>query len=164
MCTETRTQNLREVKVVIEVARQLTVAGKSFRIITPYDQQRSALENGLKDAKLPWQDKCFNIDAFQGPLISPFLRCLLIAAISGNEDDYIIVSVVRSVKLGFLTDARRVNVMLTRCKKGMIICSNRTFLEGPAAHTLVGKMFAIFGDSNVVGGAQVLLGQVRPFA
>jgi len=97
-------KNLREVEVAIEIAKQLTSAGKSFRIITPYDPQRSALENALKDAGLPWEDKCFNIDAFQG-----------------NEDDYIIISLVRSAKLGFLTDVRRVNVMLTRCKKGMIV-------------------------------------------
>jgi len=82
---------------------------------------------------------------------------------SGNEDDYIIISLVRSEKLGFLDDKRRVNVMLTRCKMGMIICSSRTFLQGPAAHTLVGKMFAKFGSSNMVGGARVLRGEVRPF-
>jgi regulator of nonsense transcripts 1 len=139
-------KNLREVEVAIEIAKQLTNAGKSFRIITPYDPQRSALENALKDAGLPWEDKCFNIDAFQG-----------------NEDDYIIISLVRSAKLGFLTDVRRVNVMLTRCKKGMIICSSRTFLEGPAANTLVGKMFGMFGNSNLVKGARVLRGQVQPF-
>jgi len=73
MCIETGPQNLREVEVVIEIAKQLTSAGKSFRIITPYDPQRSALENGLKDAGLPWEDKCFNIDAFQGLLLSPWV-------------------------------------------------------------------------------------------
>jgi AAA domain len=82
---------------------------------------------------------------------------------SGNEDDYIIISLVRSEKLGFLTDERRVNVMLTRCKIGMIICSSRTFLQGPAAHTLVGKMFAKFGRSNLVEGARVVRGEVQPF-
>ena len=83
--------------------------------------------------------------------------------ISGNEDDYIIISLVRSEKLGFLTDERRVNVMLTRCKTGMIICSSRTFLRGPAADTLVGKMFAKFGHSNLVEGSRVLQGEVEPF-
>ena len=69
-------QNLREVAVVIEIARQLTSAGKSFRIITPYDSQRSILEKGLKDAGLPWEDKCFNIDAFQGLCSFYFIRSL----------------------------------------------------------------------------------------
>ena len=158
-------QNLQEVAVVIKIARQLTRRRKSFRIITPYDSQRSILEKGLKDAKLPWEDKCFNIDAFQGfcVLSTLFAVCVDGFLFSGNEDDYIIISVVRSEKLGFLTDERRVNVMLTRCKIGMIICSSRTFLQGPAAHTLVGKMFANFGRSNLVEGARVLRGEVQPF-
>jgi len=157
-------QNLREVAVVIKIARQLTSAGKSFRIITPYDPQRSILESGLKDAGLPWEDKCFNIDAFQGPCSFYFIRRLPTApCIQENEDDYIIISLVRSEKLGFLSDVRRVNVMLTRCKMGMIICSSRTFLQGPAAHTLVGKMFAKFGSSNVVEGLKVLLDKAQLF-
>lgn len=82
---------------------------------------------------------------------------------SGNEDNYIIISLVRSEKLGFLSDERRVNVMLTRCKVGMIICSSRTFLQGPAAQTLVGKMFAKLGSSNMVEGARVLRGEVQLF-
>jgi len=82
---------------------------------------------------------------------------------SGNEDDYIIISLVRSEKLGFLSDGKRVNVMLTRCKLGMIICSSRRFLQGPAADTLVGKMFSNFGSSNLVEGVRVLRGEVQPF-
>ena len=79
---DTGLQNLREVAVVVKIARQLTIARKSFRIITPYDPQRSLLENGLKDAGLPWEDKCFNIDAFQGPsrFYFRFIRRLLTAS------------------------------------------------------------------------------------
>ncbi|KAF4614778.1 hypothetical protein D9613_003277 [Agrocybe pediades] len=118
-------RNVRQVDAVIKIAGILHAQGKSFRIITPYDPQRSLLENSLKQTSLPWEDKCFNVDSFQG-----------------NEDDYIIVSIVRTNKLGFLNDQRRVNVMLTRCKKGMIICTNRAFIEGPAAKSLVGALYA----------------------
>ena len=59
-------QNKREVTTVIEIARQLIAAKQSFRIITPYDSQRSLLEGSLQDARLTWEDKCFNIDSFQG--------------------------------------------------------------------------------------------------
>jgi len=48
------------------LARKYHSQRKSYRIITPYDAQRSRLENGLKAAKLPWEDKCFNVDSFQG--------------------------------------------------------------------------------------------------
>ena len=64
--TQVFSQNKREVVAVIEIARQLIAAGQSFRIITPYDSQRSLLEISLKDAGLTWEDKCFNIDSFQG--------------------------------------------------------------------------------------------------
>ncbi|CAA7266962.1 unnamed protein product [Cyclocybe aegerita] len=139
-------QNVREASVAIKVARQLLAAGKSFRIITPYDPQRSLLENKLKDAKLPWEDKCFNIDAFQG-----------------NEDDYIVISLVRSEKMGFLREMRRVNVMLTRCKKGMVICANRRFVEGKAAQSLVGQLAASLGHETWVGANDVLTKGVQPF-
>jgi len=39
---------------------------KRFRIITPYDAQRSLVEEGLKANGLEWEDKCFNVDSFQG--------------------------------------------------------------------------------------------------
>lgn len=61
--------------------------------------------------------------------------------------DYIIVSLVRTLgegrgnPLGFLKNARRSNVMLSRCKKGMLVLAQRSFLESPeACETLVGKM------------------------
>jgi superfamily I DNA and/or RNA helicase len=100
------------------------------------------LEHGLKEAGLPWEDKCFNIDSFQGQSSIYILKHPTEAYIrlKGNEDDYIIISLVRSAKLGFLRESRRTNVMLTRCKKSMIICTSRKFIEGPARDSLVGKL------------------------
>jgi hypothetical protein len=63
----------------------------------------------------------------------------------GNEQDYIIISLVRSRNLGFLTNLRRTNVMLTRCKKGMFIVSSRKFLTGPGSSTLVGTLMEKMG-------------------
>ena len=47
---------------------------------------------------------------------------------------------VRTKALGFLTSTRRTNVMLTRCQRGMYIVSNKAFLEGKGAKSLIGKM------------------------
>ncbi|KDQ57105.1 hypothetical protein JAAARDRAFT_95213, partial [Jaapia argillacea MUCL 33604] len=77
--------NLEEVKAVMHIARRCVQQSRNFRIITPYDPQRAALERELQVAKLPWEDKCFNVDSFQG-----------------NEDDTIIISCVRTQKVGFL--------------------------------------------------------------
>ena len=65
---------------------------------------------------------------------------LVLTLLKGNEDDYIIISIVRSLQIGFLKNLRRTNVMLTRCKKGMFIISSQRFLGGPGASSLVGQM------------------------
>jgi regulator of nonsense transcripts 1 len=44
----------------------LQANNKQFRIITPYDAQRSFIEESLKLDELEWEDKCFNVDSFQG--------------------------------------------------------------------------------------------------
>ncbi|KAI0359865.1 hypothetical protein OH77DRAFT_1365274, partial [Trametes cingulata] len=102
---------------------------KEYAIISPYDAQRNFMEKELKESGLVWEDKCFNIDSYQG-----------------NEKDFIIVSLVRSRGLGFLEDYRRTNVMLTRCKRGMYIVTSWGFVWDKAAHTLVGRMAAAWGD------------------
>lgn len=71
--------------------------------------------------------------------------CLLNTC-TGNEKDFVIVSLVRSHGLGFLADYRRTNVMLTRCKRGMYIVTSWEFVWERAANTLVGRMAAKWGD------------------
>ena len=72
----------------------------------------------------------------------------MIAPFPGNEEDYIIVSLVRSRELGFLKNLRRTNVMLTRCKRGMFICSSRAFLSGQGSNSLVGKLLKHAGEDS----------------
>ncbi|KAK0471192.1 AAA domain-containing protein, partial [Armillaria novae-zelandiae] len=94
-----------------------------FCVITPYDAQRAAIEEELKSQDLPWERRVFNVDSFQG-----------------NEADIIIVSVVRCWNPGFLRSNERMNVMLTRCRRGLIVVSNKNFLLGSGRPTLVGKL------------------------
>lgn len=67
----------------------------------------------------------------------------------GNEEDYIIISVVRTDKPGFLTNMRRTNVMLSRCKCGMVVCARREFLDTKAKSSLMGKLASEWSDSWV---------------
>ncbi|KAA1467649.1 hypothetical protein DENSPDRAFT_257082 [Dentipellis sp. KUC8613] len=60
--------NTEETHIVVRIARKFEEERKSFRIITGYDAQRNSLENAMKIARLPWEDKCFNVDSFQGAL------------------------------------------------------------------------------------------------
>jgi regulator of nonsense transcripts 1 len=97
--------------------------GKKFKIITPYDGQRNAIEGALKAASLTWANTVFNVDSFQG-----------------NEEDHIIVSIVRTSSPGFMKNQRRTNVMLSRCKRSMVILTHRGFLQRKSvAKTLVGQ-------------------------
>ncbi|KAG2367898.1 AAA domain-containing protein [Suillus spraguei] len=120
-------KNLEERQTILRIAAMLQAKNKQFRIITPYDAQRSLIEEGLKHSELDWEDKCFNVDSFQG-----------------NEEDYIVISLVRSTALGFLADLRRTNVMLTRCKKGMIICTSQKFMKRAGYDSLVGSLLEYY--------------------
>jgi regulator of nonsense transcripts 1 len=76
-------QNIAELDVALQIAEQLQIQGKNFRIITPYDAQRSALEEGMKEHELNWEDKCFNVDSFQGQIpISLYLSGLIHLAVN----------------------------------------------------------------------------------
>ncbi|KAH9935246.1 P-loop containing nucleoside triphosphate hydrolase protein [Amylocystis lapponica] len=61
--------NQLERQAVLKIAAKLQNEGKSFRFITPYDAQRSAMEEDMKRAGLRWADKCFNVDSFQGMIL-----------------------------------------------------------------------------------------------
>jgi len=121
--------NPAEALAVLKLAALLESLQKSYRIITPYDAQRNHIERSMQQKELIWHDKCFNVDSFQG-----------------NEDDFIIISVVRSLTPGFLKNLRRTNVMLTRFRRGMFIVTSRKFIEGVGAQTLVGKLAVYFQE------------------
>ncbi|KAK7462128.1 hypothetical protein VKT23_007731 [Stygiomarasmius scandens] len=112
-----------EVNCLINLVRHY-YGEKKFCIITPYDAQRSAIEKALKAEQLPWET-VFNVDSFQG-----------------NEADFVLISVVRTEKVGFLRSLQRMNVMLTRCKTGMVVVSNQLFLKNVGYQTLLGRMAA----------------------
>ena len=103
-------------KAAVKIARRYINDRKKFKIITPYDAQRNAIENALKAAGLAWENTVFNVDSFQG-----------------SEEDHIIVSIVRTSGPGFMKNQRRTNVMLSRCKKSMVICTHRRFLQRKSA-------------------------------
>ncbi|KIJ23208.1 hypothetical protein M422DRAFT_196214 [Sphaerobolus stellatus SS14] len=81
-------------------------------VITPYDAQCGKIEQSLKVQNLPWQGRVFSVDSFQE-----------------DQADIVIVSTVRTASHGFLKNTYRVNVVLTRCKLGMVIVSNSRFLH-----------------------------------
>ena len=59
-------QNSGECDAALAIARHLQSLGKSYKIISCYDAQRSLIEEGMKRCELDWEDRCFNVDSFQG--------------------------------------------------------------------------------------------------
>eukprot|EP00397_Hematodinium_sp_SG-2012_P039435 GEMP01043055.1.p1 GENE.GEMP01043055.1~~GEMP01043055.1.p1 ORF type:complete len:339 (+),score=71.94 GEMP01043055.1:315-1331(+) len=92
-----------EAEMVLEVARQMVDAGESsesIAIVTPYNAQKVILQ---RHTNIP----VYTVDGLQG-----------------GERDIILFSAVRSGEspsLGFLEDDRRLNVMLTRAKRGLVV-------------------------------------------
>lgn len=110
-----------------------------FRVLTPYTGQRDLIERTLKDNLLPWEDRVFTIDSFQG-----------------QEADTILISLVRDGlpieghTAGFLTNQRRTNVLLSRSKRETYIFTRQDFVCGPNAKgrdTLVGHLADAIGPA-----------------
>ncbi|XP_017464921.1 PREDICTED: helicase SEN1 isoform X2 [Rhagoletis zephyria] len=92
----------------------------SYGVITPYAQQRGALEKALRN--YGFLNVMVNtIDSYQG-----------------MECDVIIISNARTTGIGFLANYQRLNVALTRPKKCLILCGNFKNLEAvPAWRSLL---------------------------
>jgi len=95
------------------------VVPSQIGVITPYEGQRAYVVShmarmGALRADLYGAVEVASVDSFQG-----------------REKDFIILSCVRSNDhqgIGFLSDARRLNVALTRAKYGLVVLGNPTVL------------------------------------
>ena len=136
--------------MVVRVARQYHEHRLNYCIITFYDPQRAAIIRALENDDLP-SDCVYNVDSFQGVRRSPCFSVddslslsLLIpnrrSNCSGNEADYVILSSVRTQRPGFLKSQPRMNVALTRCRKGMVVVTDKNFLQGKGRKTLLGQL------------------------
>jgi superfamily I DNA and/or RNA helicase len=145
-----------EADVVVDVVSALLcdAAGElrpgDIGVVTPYSAQVRHLRRDLtragllKDGKVPpppagggrgggGGDARGVGDAFRRPRIDPsaVLEVSSVDGFQGREKEVIVFSAVRSNtngKVGFLDDWRRVNVMLTRAKRGLIVVGSRETL------------------------------------
>ncbi|XP_076681204.1 putative helicase senataxin isoform X2 [Andrena cerasifolii] len=87
----------------------------SFGILTPYNNQKAAIQGRIDEIT---------------PLVPEDIRKKItcevntIDSFQGQERDVIILSCVRSEKIGFLSDKQRLCVALTRAKHSLIVCGN----------------------------------------
>lgn len=64
--------------------------------------------------------------------------------VTGNEEHFIIISIVCLEKIGFFNENQHVNIMLTH-KKGKIILTSWAFVKGKASSSLVGSLATALG-------------------
>lgn len=114
--------NACEVKVIVQFLKQLnqiavqTEKKYSVAVLTGYAAQLKLLDRNLASELNNWQAltvECNTVDAFQG-----------------READIAVYSVTRSNKegkVGFLRDAERLNVALSRGKVGLLIVGDHSF-------------------------------------
>jgi superfamily I DNA and/or RNA helicase len=114
--------NACEVKVIVQLLKQLNQMAQeaqkkySIAILTGYAAQLKLLNRNLASLLNNWQAltvECNTVDAFQG-----------------READIAVYSVTRSNKegkVGFLRDAERLNVALSRGKVGLVIVGDHYF-------------------------------------
>jgi len=113
-------QNAAEAQLLVSVLKLITTASAlattEVAIVSGYAAQRGLLRRLVPDTDI----RIDTVDGFQG-----------------MERDLVLVSTARSNtsgKVGFLADARRANVLLTRARRGLIVFGNSSTLQ-QEAHT-----------------------------
>ncbi|XP_069358997.1 probable helicase senataxin isoform X2 [Maniola hyperantus] len=110
-------------RLAAALARQARARHLSLAVITPYSAQRDLLRDYLRHLHAPSEARVEvnTVDSFQG-----------------QERDVVVVSLARSHGVGFLTDAGRMNVMLTRARQQLFVCLNpMAFVKNNQWQTLV---------------------------
>ncbi len=95
--------NQQEAELIAKRIDQLPKSELKISVLSPYRRQVNTLKNIFATSPV----SCQTVDSFQG-----------------QEEEVIVVSLVRSNEsgaIGFLTDYRRMNVALTRAKKKLIV-------------------------------------------
>jgi hypothetical protein len=128
--------NPKEVEAIVELLSLLRVrdADKppTLAVLSPYGQQRRRIDNALREHE---GDKLAHLAGFRAPSHSGE-RCFTVDSFQGSEADIVVVSLVRnnshsSVQqaLGFLSDRRRMNVLLSRAKWQLVLVASLDFLR-----------------------------------
>ncbi|EOD13888.1 hypothetical protein EMIHUDRAFT_44663, partial [Emiliania huxleyi CCMP1516] len=105
-------RNPGEASAVVSLLRDLRPA--EVGVVTPYGAQVGLLRQQVSSLPGGREIEVKSVDGFQG-----------------REKELIVFSAVRSNRsgsLGFVSDARRLNVMLTRAKRGLVIVGDPTTL------------------------------------
>merc|ERR1719360_303304 len=130
--------NMVEAQCVLEVVQSVLSAKElgipDIGIVSPYQAQVRHFRRSIREAvqTLMWQLKGNNWQESDEVVDPKFLEIASVDAFQGREKELIIFSAVRSNArglVGFLADWRRLNVMLTRARRGLVIAGNTATLK-----------------------------------
>mmetsp|Transcript_154143 Transcript_154143/g.273404 ORF Transcript_154143/g.273404 Transcript_154143/m.273404 type:complete len:202 (-) Transcript_154143:116-721(-) len=124
--------NNEEVQCVAEILAEVLAASElacaEIGVVSPYASQVRSLRQNLRQSLMPRLRERGVMD--QLPLHE--VEIASVDAFQGREKELIIFSAVRSNQfgnIGFLADWRRLNVMITRARRGLIVVGNMETLK-----------------------------------
>lgn len=116
--------NVEEAEKVLEIVSKLQKYEIPVSVITPYDAQVKYISKMLNTDKIDVK----SVDGFQG-----------------RENEVIVISFVRTSKMGFLKDLKRLNVAVTRAKRKLIVVGSKNLLIKDDAYS---KFLNCFNDNQ----------------
>ncbi|KAH8084913.1 P-loop containing nucleoside triphosphate hydrolase protein [Cristinia sonorae] len=145
--------NVPEVHIVCSVIEDLLLhnphlLGTNIGIIAPYVAQISLL-NRMLNMDTAYQKRFQTVLGSHRALQLPLIEIKTVDGFEGREKDVIVFSTVRnnaSGHIGFLADRRRLNVGLTRAKRGLVMVGNIETLRTARSKARVGAGVEVLGD------------------
>ncbi|KAK2077040.1 hypothetical protein QBZ16_005268 [Prototheca wickerhamii] len=125
-------ENEAEARRAAALAARVVAADPSVRsvaILTPYAAQALRLWSECERRGLIARRPDAALSQAGAAASAPVVQVSTIDAFQGREADVVILSTVRSRRLGFLADPRRINVALTRARRGLVVLGQRVLLE-----------------------------------
>ncbi|KAI0393656.1 hypothetical protein F5Y17DRAFT_299139 [Xylariaceae sp. FL0594] len=113
-------QNLGEAEYAVAIYQYMRLLGypaSKISILTPYAGQRALIKDVLNV-------RCANENIFGMPKI-----VTTVDKYQGEQNDYIILSLTRTSRVGYLRDIRRLTVALSRARLGLYILGRREVFE-----------------------------------
>ncbi|CCH42205.1 Regulator of nonsense transcripts 1 [Wickerhamomyces ciferrii] len=160
-------QNKGEAQMILRTLKDLVimkdVSRRNIGIVTPYSAQRNLVAEMVqrdhlinpKNERIQEEiDDDFSISSNKRPASIKTICGIMVSSIDafqGREKDFIIFSCVRSNpqnNIGFVKDARRLNVALTRAKYGLILVGNKSCMQN--GDTLWKDLIHHFESKNCV--------------
>ncbi|KAI9715179.1 MAG: hypothetical protein M1812_006158 [Candelaria pacifica] len=117
-------QNLGEAEYAVAVYQYMRLLGypaSKISILTTYAGQRSLIRDVLGH-------RCVK-DRLQNRLFGPPRIVTTVDKYQGEQNDYVILSLTRTSRVGYLRDVRRLTVALSRARLGLYILGRREVFE-----------------------------------